>query len=168
LSFIRKHKTSRHFAKFIVEKRKKNMENPWREVIAEWKGEGTFIGRNTSGGTVQMGTIDGKPGVGPMELLLLGLAGCTGMDIAMILQKKRQPLADLHVRVRAKRAETYPLVYTDIEVTYLIWGDGLDTKAVEQAIQLSEEKYCSASAMLGAVARIRSIYQILSPEKHVK
>lgn len=136
------------------------MENPWREVVAEWKGDGTFIGRNASGGSIQMGTIDGKPGVSPMELLLLGLAGCTGMDIAMILKKKRQPLAELQVKVRGKRSETHPMVYTDIEVTYLLWGNGLDSKAVERAIELSEEKYCSASAMLGEVAHIQSVYQI--------
>jgi putative redox protein len=138
-------------------------ENPWREVEAEWKGDTSFIGYNASGGSVQMGMIDNQPGVSPMELLLVGLAGCTGMDIASILAKQRQPLAALKVRVRGKRAADYPKVFTELEVTYLIWGDGLDPKAVERAIQLSEEKYCSVGLMLGETAPIRSSCRLLHP-----
>jgi putative redox protein len=136
------------------------MAEQWREVTVEWKGEDEFIGHNSRGGTVLMNSSPEKPAIGPMEMLLLGVAGCTGIDITSILQKKRQPLKDLQIKVRGKRAETYPMVYTEIEVTYYIFGDGIDTKAVEQAIQLSEEKYCSASAMLRAVAQFKSSYEI--------
>jgi putative redox protein len=139
------------------------MDNPWREVIAEWKGETSFIGRNPAGGTVQMGKIDDRPGISPMELLLAGLAGCTGMDIASILTKQRQPFVDLKVQVRGKRASDYPMVFTELEVTYLLWGEGLDPKAVERAIQLSEERYCSVGIMLGKAAPIHSTYRILKP-----
>jgi putative redox protein len=139
------------------------MDNPWREVIAEWKGETSFIGRNLTGGTVQMGKIDDRPGISPMELLLVGLAGCTGMDIASILSKQRQPFVDLKVKVRGKRASDYPMVFTELEVTYLLWGEGLDLKAVERAIQLSEEKYCSVGLMLGKATPICSSYRILKP-----
>jgi putative redox protein len=139
------------------------LDNPWREVIAEWKGETSFIGRNPAGGTVQMGKIDDKPGISPMELLLAGLAGCTGMDIASILTKQRQPFVDLKVQVRGKRSSDYPMVFTELEVTYLLWGEGLDPKAVERAIQLSEERYCSVGIMLGKAAPIRSSYRILKP-----
>ena len=139
------------------------MDNPWREVIAEWKGETSFIGRNPAGGTVQMGKIDDRPGISPMELLLAGLAGCTGMDIASILTKQRQPFVDLKVQVRGKRASDYPMVFTELEVAYLLWGEGLDPKAVERAIQLSEERYCSVGIMLGKAASIRSTYRILKP-----
>jgi putative redox protein len=139
------------------------MDNPWREVIAEWKGETSFIGRNPAGGTVQMGKIDDRPGISPMELLLAGLAGCTGMDIASILTKQRQPFVDLKVQVRGKRASDYPMVFTELEVTYLLWGEGLDPKAVERAIQLSEEKYCSVGLMLAKAAPIRSSYRISKP-----
>lgn len=139
------------------------MDDNWREVIAEWQGEHAFIGRNSSGGTVQMGTYEGKPGISPMELLLVGVAGCTGVDVADILVKKRQRLQALQVKVRGKRVESFPKIYKEIEVLYLIWGEGIDPKAVEQAIQLSEEKYCSASAMLRGVAEIRSAYRILMP-----
>jgi len=139
------------------------MSDDWREVVAEWQGDDTFIGRNQKGGAVQIGSTDGKPGVGPMEMLLLGVAGCTGMDITSILRKKQQDLQGFKVVVRGLRAETHPRVYTDIDITYLLWGENLDPKALERAIQLSEEKYCSASAMLRAVARVRSSYRILAP-----
>jgi len=109
-----------------------------------------------------MGEIDGKPGIGPMELLLTGLAGCSGYDIAMILEKKQQPMQDLRINVRGKRVDTYPMVFDQIEVEYIFWGD-LTEKAVEQAIELSEEKYCSASAMMAKTAEIKSTYRILSP-----
>jgi putative redox protein len=92
----------------------------------------TFIGQNKAGGTVQMGTLDGRPGVGPMQLLLVGLAGCTGVDIVGILQKKRINFTDMQVKVRAKRASDYPMIWTDIHVTYLVWGEEIRPKDVEQ------------------------------------
>ena len=141
------------------------MVNQWREIEAEWQDGGAFIGRNVSGGTVQMGKLNDHPGVSPMELLLMGLAGCTGVDIVDIMAKKREPLKALKVKVRGKRAEDFPQIYKEIEITYLIWGDGIKSKSVEQAIQLSEEKYCSVGIMLSAVADIRSSYQIFSSEE---
>lgn len=139
------------------------MSAVWKEVVAEWHGGTTFIGKNFTGGTVQMGDLAGRPGISPMELLLAGLAGCTGVDVALILGKQRQPLDDFQVRVRGKRADQHPKVYTEIVIEYLLWGEGLSEKAIEQAIALSEEKYCSASAMLGAKAQITSSYRILAP-----
>jgi putative redox protein len=136
----------------------------WKEIEAEWLGEGAFIGRNVSGGTVQFGRLGDQPCVSPMELILVGLAGCTGSDVVDILKKKRQPLKALKVNVRGKRAEDYPKIYTEIEITYLIWGVGIDTKSVERAIQLSEEKYCSVSAMLSSVADIRSTYTLFNSD----
>ena len=141
------------------------MEDSWKEVFVDWQGGMGFIGRNPSGGEVQMGSINGKPGIGPMEMLLLGLAGCTGMDIVSILEKKRQDLQEMRISVRGKRAENHPKVYTDIEVTYHLYGEMIDPRAVEQAIELSEQKYCSAGAMLGAVAKITSSYQIYEKRK---
>ena len=141
------------------------MKSDWKEVIAEWQGERSFLGKTDIGGTVQMGAVEGIPGASPMELLLLGVAGCTGIDVALILEKKRQPLQDLKVRVRGRRADEFPKVYTEIEIEYLLWGEGLSKKAVEQAIQLSEDKYCSASAMMSKTATITSSYRILSSEE---
>jgi putative redox protein len=137
----------------------------WREIEAEWQGGGAFIGRNVSGGTVQLGVLNDKPGVSPMELILVGLAGCTGVDIVDIMSKKREPLKALKVKVRGKRAEDFPQIYKEIEITYLIWGEGIKTKSIEQAIQLSEEKYCSVGIMLSAVAEIHSSYQLFSSEE---
>jgi len=139
------------------------MVDQWREIEAEWQGGGTFIGKNAKGGTVQIGTLNDLPGVSPMELILVGLAGCTGLDIVDILEKKRQPLTALSVKVRGKRSEEHPKIYKEIEVTYLVWGEGIDPKAVERSIHLSEEKYCSVSAMLRKAADIRSTYKILKP-----
>ena len=97
-----------------------------------------------------------------MELVLVGLAGCTASDVVSILQKKRQPLQALKIEVRGKRAADFPKVYTEIEVKYLLWGDGLNANDVEKAITLSEEKYCSVGAMLRAAAAVRSSYQIFA------
>ncbi len=135
----------------------------WREIVAQWIGEDAFEGQNSKGVTLQIGNMENRPGVGPMEMLLLGLAGCTGMDITSILRKERQNLQKFEVRVRGNRSETYPKIYTEIEVIYLLWGEDLDPKAVERAIQLSEEKYCSVGIMLGKAAKITSSYHILEP-----
>lgn len=137
------------------------MADDWKEVSATWKGGLNFIGENAKGGTVQMGPIDGS--IGPMQLLLMGLAGCTGIDIVTILQKKKSTPTDFKVKVRGKRAETYPMVYTDIEVLYLFWSDDLKARDVEQAIKLSEQKYCSVSIMINKTANIKSSYKILKP-----
>jgi putative redox protein len=139
------------------------MSDDWKEITAFWKGGMVFTGQSSNGGQVQMGDLEGQPGIGPMQLLLVALAGCTGMDIISILEKKRQRPADFQVKVRGKRATDYPMIWTEIEVTYLLWGDHLKEKDVEQAIRLSEEKYCSVGLMLGASAKITSSYQILPP-----
>jgi putative redox protein len=140
----------------------------WTEISATWKSESTFIGQNAAGGTIQMGVLDGKPGVGPMQLLLMGLAGCTGMDIVSILQKKHLKLTDMQVRVRGKRASEYPKIWMEIHTTYLIWGENLQPRDAEQAIRLSEEKYCSVGIMLGKAARITSEYHLLKPGENIE
>lgn len=139
------------------------MEAVWREVFVDWKGERSFIAQNMTGGKVQIGKIEDVPGPSPMELLLMGVAGCTGIDIANILTKARQPLKDLQVRVRGKFAPegTLPRVFTDIEVIYLVWGKDVEPRVLESAIELSEAKYCSASAMMRAIATITHTYRIL-------
>ena len=137
------------------------MADNWREVSATWEGGLNFVGENDKGGMVQMGPTDES--IGPMQLLLIGLAGCTGIDIVTILEKKKSPPTDFKVRVRGKRAETFPMVYTDIEVEYLLWGDHLKERDVEQAIKLSEHKYCSVSIMISKTAKISSSYKIFKP-----
>lgn len=137
------------------------MTEYWREVSATWKGGLYFDGVSDKGGIVQMGPGDEK--IGPMQLLLAGLAGCTGHDIVTILEKKKVTPTDFKVKVRGKRAENFPMVYTDIEVEYTFWGNNLKARDVEQAIKLSEEKYCSVSIMLGKTSKITSTYKILKP-----
>ena len=137
------------------------MADNWKEVSATWKGGLNFFGENAKGGTVRMGSIDKS--IGPMQLLLVGLAGCTGIDIVTILQKKKVTPTDFKINVRGKRADKFPMVYTDIEVEYLLWGDNLKIRDVEQAIKLSEQKYCSVSIMIRKTAKISSTYKILKP-----
>jgi len=140
------------------------MTDEWIEITTVWKNEMAFIGQDTSSGaTLQMGTLEGKHGFSPMHLLLIAVAGCTGMDIVSILRKKHLALSDMQVRVRGKRASDYPMIWTDIHITYLVWGEVMPPKDLEQAIQLSEDKYCSVGLMLGKSARITSEYQILQP-----
>ncbi len=138
------------------------MSEEWAEIVAEWKGDSTLVAYNEAGGQVQMGELDGRPGVGPMQLLLAALAGCTGMDVIGILKKKRVAVRDFRIEVRGKRAAEHPRIWTDIHVTYLLWGEGIRPEDVEQAIRLSEEKYCSVGAMLRRAARVASTYQIFS------
>ncbi|MFH2103192.1 MAG: OsmC family protein [Chloroflexota bacterium] len=137
--------------------------NGWAEVNTSWKGEMGFVGVNSAGAKVHMGTVDGESGIGPMQMLLMGLAGCAGMDIVSIMQKKRADLTDFQVSVRALRADEFPMIYTDLQVVYTLWGNDLQPKDIEQAIQLSEEKYCSVGIMLGKSSRITSGYRILNP-----
>lgn len=143
------------------------MSSDWMEVVAEWQEGLTFIGKNDLGNSIQMGSKQNQENISPMELLLLGLAGCTGYDVVSILEKMRHTLDAFKVVVRGIRADDYPMVYTEIEVEYHLWGAGLTDKAVSQAIALSEEKYCSASVMLGKIAEIRSSYYIYEPGEKV-
>jgi putative redox protein len=135
----------------------------WTEITAAWKNQQAFIGQNSAGATIQLGELDGKPGIGPMQLLLVALAGCTGEDIAYILKKKRIEPSDIKVQVCGKRAADYPMIWTDIHITYSVWGDNIRPRDVEQAIRLSEEKYCSVGLMLGRAARITSEYHLFKP-----
>ena len=113
-----------------------------------WKGEAlNFTGITGSGYEFDVGGGPGKVGGSPMEYLLIGLVGCTAVDVVSMLKKQRQDIAGVEVEAVGARADTYPMVYTHVMVTYRIRGKDVDRRAVERAIQLSEEKYCSASAM---------------------
>jgi putative redox protein len=144
------------------------MTEEWTDITAAWKNEMAFVGQDSNGATLQMGTLDGKPGFSPMHLLLIAVAGCTGEDIVSILQKKRLVLSNMQVRVRGKRANEYPKIWTDIHITYLVWGEAIPPRDVEQAIQLSEDKYCSVRLMLGKAARITSEYHLLQPGENAE
>ncbi len=130
----------------------------------KWVEEMMFVGESGSGHTV---VIDGPPehggrnlGIRPMELLLQGLGGCTAFDVMMILKKARQPVTDCVVDIAAERADTEPKVFTKIHIHFVITGDGVSEKHVQRAIELSAEKYCSASIMLGQVAEITHDFKV--------
>ena len=123
-----------------------------------------FAGETGSGHAVVM---DGPPDSGgrnlgprPMEMLLLGLGGCTSFDVVHILRKARQDIRDCVAEVEAQRAETDPKVFTRIHVHFAVTGKNLDPKRVEQAVRLSAEKYCSASIMLGKTAQITHDFEV--------
>src|SRR5579863_185673 len=117
-----------------------------------WIEKQRFNGVADSGHSI---IVDGDKTTGnsPMELVLIALCGCTGYDVVSILQKKREPFTSLEVRAQGERATGYPAVYTEIKLTYRIGGK-VSRKAVEDAVRLSKEKYCSVSAMLERTAKI--------------
>ena len=122
------------------------------------KAKTTWIEKQRFNGVADSGhaiMVDGDKAAGnsPMELVLIGFCGCTGYDVVSILQKKREPFTSLEVRAQAERAAEPPLVYTEIKLTYRVGGK-VSHKAVEDAVRLSKEKYCSVSAMLEKTAKI--------------
>ena len=132
----------------------------------KWVEKATFVGESGSGHSVVM---DGPPdsggrdlGIRPMEMLLLGMGGCTAFDVVMILKKARQEIADCVVELEAGRADTEPRVFTHIHVHFVVTGSQLSDKQVARAVELSAEKYCSASIMLGKSAEITHDYEIVS------
>ena len=119
----------------------------------QWAGEAMFLGESGSGHVVVM---DGPPdhggrnlGVRPMEMVLIGLGGCTNVDVVSILKKARQPVESCEAFLEAERADEEPKVFTKIHVHFVVKGRGLKEAQVKRAVELSAEKYCSASIMLG-------------------
>ena len=134
------------------------------KATVKWQKRLTFTGTADSDFSVPLG---GRPNAGgdndgfrPMELIAIGLAGCTAMDTISILQKKRQDLTDFEVNVHAERAEEHPRVFTHIKIVYQITGHAVDEGAVLRAIKLSAERYCPAQGMLSQVVPIDLEYQI--------
>ena len=122
------------------------------EARASWTDNHRFVAEASSGHSI---VVDGDKITAntPMELVLIGLCGCTGYDVASILSKKREPFTSLEVRASAERAPQPPTVYTEIKLVYKVGGK-VSRKAVEDAVRLSKEKYCSVSAMLEKTAKI--------------
>jgi putative redox protein len=128
------------------------------QAKAVWTDNYRFVAESDSGHAI---VVDGgkKTGNSPMELVLIGLCGCTGYDVASILQKKRELFTSIEIHAEAERAEQPPMVYTAIKLVYKIGGK-VSRKAVEDAIRLSKEKYCSVSAMLEKTAKITAEIEI--------
>lgn len=123
-----------------------------------WKGGMAFTGTADSTYLVPLDaspTSGGKDlGFRPLQLMAIGLVGCTGMDVISILQRKRQEVTGFEVSAAIQRADTHPKVFTKIVIEYKVTGKNIDKNAVERAVQLSEEKYCGARAMLQHTAEI--------------
>lgn len=131
-----------------------------------WNGHRQFVGVDEAGHSVVM---DAKAeykgegsGIRPMELVLHGLAGCTGMDVISILEKKRQDVRGFEINVTGtQRVDEYPKIYTVMDVEYVVTGYGVKPEAVARAIELSEEKYCSVGGMLGEQVEVRSTFRVV-------
>ena len=134
------------------------------DVSIHWAGGATFIGESPGGHKIVMdGPAEGGGrglGVRPMEMLLLGMGGCTGYDVVSILKKARQKVTGCRVNINAERADSIPSVFTNIHVHFIVSGAGLTEKQVERAVDLSAEKYCSASIMLGKTARLSHSFEL--------
>jgi len=131
----------------------------------KWVEQATFLGESGSGHAVVM---DGPPesggrnlGVRPMEMLLLGMGACSAFDVVHILRKSRQDIRDCVAELAAERASEEPKVFTKIHVHFVVTGRGLQAEAVERAVKLSAEKYCSASIMLGKTAEITHNFEVI-------
>ena len=123
------------------------------EATALWTNDDRFVGQASSGHALVVDAGAEKSASSPMELVLIALCGCTASDVVGILRKKREPFTSLEVRARGERTETFPKVFTSIHLTYRVSGN-VTHKAVEDAVRLSKEKYCSVSAMLEKSAKI--------------
>lgn len=134
----------------------------WREGVS-------FTAESGSGHTA---IVDGAPeagggdaGMRPMEMVLAGAAACTAFDVLWILRKARQPVADCVVEAEATRAPVEPKVFTRIDLVYRIAGRGLDPRQVERAVELSKQKYCSATIMLARTAEISARVEIIDGDR---
>lgn len=134
-------------------------------TIIKWQGGMAFEGTTESGHAVLM---DAAPEVGgenkgarPMEMVLLGLGGCTSIDVIMMLQKSKQAIEDCQVEISAERSDSIPKVFTKIHVHFKVMGQGLNPKKVERAVNLSAEKYCSVSKMLEQSVEMSHDFEIV-------
>ncbi len=134
----------------------------------KWVEQVSFLGESESGHGVLM---DGAPSSGgrnlgprPMEMLLMGAGGCTSFDVVTILKKGRQDITDCYVELEAERADSDPKVFTRIHMHFVVKGRNVKVEAVEKAIRLSAEKYCSASIMLGATAKITHDFEVVQEQ----
>lgn len=124
-----------------------------------------FEGTSSSGHMLSMDAEDTSgghnKGFRPTELLLVGFGGCSGMDVISILRKKRQNVTGFEMNIKGEKAESFPHVYTEVHIEYVVKGKGLEKEAVERAVNLSLEKYCSVGATLGKTGKITHSYRIV-------
>ena len=135
------------------------------KAVVKWAGGMTFVGESPSGHSVVMdaGADSGgnDKGIRPMEMLLLGMGGCSSIDVMLILKKARQDVTDAWVELEGHRADDHPRYFNKIHAKFFIKGNNIAPSHVERAIQLSMDKYCSASVQLGALADITTEFEIV-------
>lgn len=136
------------------------------EATVRWIGNRQFVGTDSTKHSVVMSTQDeaNATGMKPSELRLVALAGCTGVDVVNTLEKRRERLTGLEIRVEGEQDKDPPWTYRKIHVTYTLHGTDLSQESVQRAIQLSEEKLCSVRATVSGVTEVSSSYRIVTPE----
>jgi len=136
-----------------------------KTAVLRYAGGEAFVAESQSGHAI-VTSFGGErlTAPSPMELVLIALGGCTGSDVVGILEKKRQRVTGYRIEVRGQRRSEHPRIYTKIEVIHYVRGHAIDPKAVQHAIELSENKYCSVSAMLSASAELSMRYEITNEE----
>lgn len=128
----------------------------------EWKEKMQFVGQVGDGPRVILDDTEGKTGPTPMEMVLMGVGGCTAIDVIHIMKRRRAEVTGFHVNITGERAEDHPKRYTRILIEYVLEGKGITSKDVERAIKLSTTKYCSATASMNA--QVETSYRILVNE----
>jgi putative redox protein len=141
------------------------MENNMVEAKVTLVSNMQFSGKATSGHTLIMDADDESGGQNkgfrPMELLLVGFGGCSGMDVMSILRKKKQPVTGLEINVKGEKVDSYPKIYKEVHIEYIVKGKGVEKEAVKRAIALSLDKYCSVGATLAKAGSITHSYRIV-------
>jgi putative redox protein len=142
------------------------MDNGEARAVIHSAGDDLFIGITPSGHAQVLETDKGRASAAtPMELLLLALGGCTAVDVISILKKKREQVTDYRVEVRGTRREEHPRAFTRMEVRHVVRGRGVSERAVAQAVELSETKYCSVAATLRPGVEIVTTYEIIEEDE---
>ncbi|AZH00116.1 OsmC family protein [Proteus mirabilis] len=134
------------------------------EARVKWVEDLSFVGESSSGHQVMMDGNSGDKAPSPMEMVLIAAGGCSAIDVVSILRKGRHQVTDCEVKLSSKRREEAPRLFTDINLHFIVSGKALTDKIVERAVQLSAEKYCSVSLMLGKAANITHSFEIKDPE----
>ncbi|EMO5888902.1 OsmC family protein [Proteus mirabilis] len=134
------------------------------EARVKWVEDLSFVGESSSGHQVMMDGNSGDKAPSPMEMVLIAAGGCSAIDVVSILRKCRHQITDCEVKLTSKRREEAPRLFTDINLHFIVSGKALTDKIVERAVQLSAEKYCSVSLMLGKAANITHSFEIKDPE----
>ncbi|NBM53293.1 OsmC family protein [Proteus sp. G2669] len=134
------------------------------EARVKWVEDLSFVGESSSGHQIMMDGNSGDKAPSPMEMVLIAAGGCSAIDVVSILRKGRHQVTDCEVKLTSERREEAPRLFTDINLHFIVSGKELTDKIVERAVQLSAEKYCSVSLMLGKAANITHSFEIKNAE----